>query len=144
MGDAMQAAGVGPEVEYKGRVYQFQAVRVQEIAKFEAWLHRQAFETAIQAETWMPARHARELMDETRRDVTSQVYRFGGRRFNEASVSNPGLKQIALISLKAGEGNAPDIDGELIDAIFKAKPQEMRAALVAIGWVQAPEPASEA
>lgn len=132
----MQAAGVGPELEYKGRVYQFQAIRVQEIGKFEAWLERQAWESVMRAEAWMPFAKYRELHEETRRDIAAQVYRYGGRRYAEASVSSPGLKQIALISLKAGEGNSPEIDGELIDNLLKEKPAEMRSVFAGIGWVR--------
>lgn len=135
----MTAAGVGPEVEYKGTVYHFQPVRIKEIGRFEAWLERGAWEKVFRAESWMPAAKSRELREETREDIDGQKLRFGSRRFASAQLSTAGLKEIALISLKAGEGNSAEIDGELIESLFENKPAEMASVLVAIGWLRAPE-----
>lgn len=141
MGDAMQAAGVGPEVEYKGKVYKFQPVRVKEIGRFEAWIVRGAWEEVARAETWMPPAMFTRMEDRTHDKVIGKALAYGSRAFRSAQVSDAGIKEMALISLKAGEDNAPEIDGELIVNLFKDKPAEMATVMVGIGWLRAVEKA---
>lgn len=133
MGDAMKAAGLGPQVKHGGEVYQFAVLDHGDYARMEAWLERQAVEAVRRQKAYLPPAEYAEKVQNTDRDIASQVYTAGGERFNFAFTrSHPGLKEAARLALQK---HHPGADEELVDDLFRDHmPDMIRAAFTVQGY----------
>jgi hypothetical protein len=146
MADTARAAGIGPEIQYQGHVYRFKPVTPEMIGRYETWLERRAFEAVKRQERWMPPADYAAQLAGVRQDCAADVYAFGGEAFGKSSVSVPGLKYAAYLSLRAGQDATPDPDGpppvteRLASELFDAERDQVLAHLFTIRWlVKTPE-----
>jgi hypothetical protein len=149
----MRAAGVGPEVTFQEKTVRFAPFSPFLHALFETWLESRVWQSVYRQEPTMPPAEYRELKSETREDIGTDRYAYGGKAFAKASYTAPGLKQALLISLREGTG-AKDFEGvkgvageKFVHDFFAERQDECRAVLIAIGWLSqepAKEPAGDA
>lgn len=135
MGDAMKAAGVGPEIKVGDTLYRFAPFGPLEIAKLEAHLEWRARQSVLRCEPKMPPAYFQAALDGVTRDCAADVYGYGSDAFRAFQVSSKGIKRAVLVSLQAGNGNPPEIDEEFVERLFETHPKDVAAALVGMGWL---------
>ena len=127
----MAAAGLGPQVEHGGTVYQFSVLDGIGYALYQAWLERQAVRAVRAQRDYLPDAEYRVERAEVNRDIAAQVYAFGSERFTQSLRSLPGLKEVCRLALQKRH---PGADDELVDALFRADQAGMiRVGLAVLG-----------
>lgn len=135
MGDAMRAAGVGPQVSFGDQELTFAPFSPLLYGRFEAYLERRAWESVYRQEIWMPRAKYKELEKATRIDIAADVYAYGGEAFAKASVSMPGLKKALSLSLAEGTPSVAGDAERIVEEFTKAKKDQAESILVSIGWL---------
>ena len=129
MSELADVLGVGPQLEFRGKVYQFTALDLADIARLETWLERMAWEGLERNAKHVPDWLYRDAVRQVTQDTAAQQYSFGTETFQKAMSTIAGVKQKALLSLRHEH---PEADDELVDEMFKEVPQQVARTLAAV------------
>ena len=134
MGSTAKAVGAGPTLTHAGVVWEFSPITPLIIGQFEAWLEDKGWAMIERyAKTHSPADVDRQQQAH-RVDCNTDVYAYGSKAFNDASIRISGLKQFALLSLKAANPGNAEVTPGLVETLFKDEPVAMRRCIQATGW----------
>ena len=134
MGSTAKVVGAGPTLKYGDDTLTFSPVTPLLIGQFEAWLEDKGWAMIERyAKTHTPAEVERQERAH-RVDCNTDVYAYGSAAFNDASIRVSGLKQFALLSLKAANPGNATITPELVEKLFTEQPAELKRCIQETGW----------
>lgn len=120
--DVSSALGVGPQFEYKGKIYRLSPWKYRLQADFESYMKDQAYQAVRAMKPYTTDPEYRELQLAVTRDVASGYYAWGGEAIQMALNALPHAQQLFWSCLKE---NHPDATIELVQGMFQEKMEEM-------------------
>lgn len=121
-----EALAVGHEVEFRGKRWVLDPLKVQHYAMFSAWLEGRAWAALDRNRRHMSDETYSLAIDRLEKACAAGAYDFGSETFVRAAASYEGLKRQAYMVLS--ERYPQDADEEFVDELFREKlPEIMRA-----------------
>lgn len=100
MGKLADAAGVGPEFTFRGKVYQSVQATFKHRGMFEAYLERRAWEVVQRSKSYCTPIEYRENVSIWERDCAAGDYDYGSQAYAKALNSYHGRCHMLLLTLR--------------------------------------------
>lgn len=116
MGQISDALCVGPEFQYKDKVYNIHPLTFEVQGHFERYMERQARESYFKLAPYLPAEEKTLALDGLRRELAERYYTFGNEGIRKALEARPHLQYLCFLMLKK---NHPELMEEDVAEMFR-------------------------
>jgi hypothetical protein len=134
MSEAAKAAGIGPDIEFRGKRYRLKEKTPEMVGLLEVWLQGRAWDALERNRGVWPQNVFDERQDRLMAAIAAGAYSWGSRAMATALSHPEGIKESMYLAMLAEDRS---ITRELVEEIFA---EEEAKALSALERVNAPDP----
>jgi hypothetical protein len=132
--EAAKAAGIGPDIEHKGRRYRLKDRTPEFIGLMEVWLQGRAWDALERMRGVWPPHIFAERSDRLLAQIAAGVYSWGSMAMADALRLRDGLKETLYLAMVAEDRN---VTRELVEEIVNDREEK---ALEAMRKLNEPDP----